>query len=356
VRHKSGSHDPSVWMATEIRRLALSADEAAALCHHARHRTATGLLWVVASAAAGCTFRGSRLRHSNMPTFHSTHTTTASSRTGSSTSPTTAGIGGLARDDLLQEGAAALLHALDRWDPNRGRITTYSYLCAKYAMLRAIDNHARTIRLPVHAQEKLRRLVAARENLELRDRLPEYTGPTEARTGRRKAGHVAEKGASIYSVLPDRRRRRRHTPIISLARVAAEARVPLREAAVLLQHAKRVLSTDAPLGDNEGTSLHDVLVDHRINVAEAVEYSFMSESLAQLVRTHSGLEERERTVLLLRYGLHAEGTPIVARIVADRLGISLYKVRVAERNAIAKLRDDLQGLERDSYHEWMTSF
>lgn len=286
--HSKRRRSPSVnsdaiesWFRREARRLALTSDQAAEAQSKSRNRAASGLLWVVLSAAG----KASTLRDT----------------------------GSLATEDLVQEGSFGLLTALERWNPDRGvRLSSFAYTCVKYAMRRAIDNSSRAVRLPVHVREKLRRIYTEKYRLKLTTN---------------------------------------KTP--SLSEIAAAVGIATQEVSRLLQHAQRIWSIDVPLS-YPGTCLKDVLEDPRCDSTRAVEGRVMLESLRRLIRDHPCLSDRERAVIMLRYGLES-GDCCLAKEVSEQLGISLYKVRVTERSALEKLRRALNGREGDAYQEWLNT-
>lgn len=336
--------DDDAWLPCDMRQLSLTSAEASRTV--SRNRAAAGLLWVVLSAVRSRTGHSSHYVHFDRRYQHAGKSRkNAASHSSRGTEHATPRYG-LSADDLVQEGALGLLHAMDRWDPTRGQqLSSYAYLCARYAMQRAVENQARVVRLPVHAQEKLRRVYRS---------VRKYTTSSASMPDSRSASHHMQR----------RSRRKR----VSLTLVAREAGVNAKDLAHLLRMQKQVMSTDTPIvnagvgvsrPNTDNFCLLDVIVDDRIDVAAKVEADAMAESVVNLIAGHERLTKRERDVLTTRYVLdsphEAHRAPLTLTAVAAMLGTSRYHVRTAEQSAIAKLREDISAEDRDSYLEWLAS-
>lgn len=197
--------------------------------------------------------------------------------------------------DMVQEGACGLMGAVERYDARRGgAFGMYAYFAIKHAILRAAENQRGPVRLPVHVHNKLSRLRKARALIEMSGR----------------AGAVEE--------------------------VAAEAGVALEDARLYLDRSRSIRSLDAPTAWCDGaTTLYELLADPS-DSARQVEIACAKEALARCVRL-ADLEELERTVVMLKYGL-ANGVERRRADVSRMLKIEEHKLRRAERNALKKLR------------------
>jgi RNA polymerase primary sigma factor len=202
---------------------------------------------------------------------------------------------GLSLLDLIQEGNIGLMKAVDRFQYRRGlKFSTYATWWIRQSVGRAVADYGRTIRLPVHVMESLNKLTRARAAL------------------------VTDLGREPTA-----------------EELAARLSVPVGKVTLLLDAAKHPASLETPVGDSDETALGDLLRD---SSARSPEEAAMHGQLADEVeRAMTPLNDREREVLRLRYGLGLD-RELTLEEIGRRLSITRERVRQIEAKAVAKMR------------------
>jgi RNA polymerase primary sigma factor len=202
---------------------------------------------------------------------------------------------GLSLLDLIQEGNIGLMKAVDRFQYRRGfKFSTYATWWIRQSVGRAIADYGRTIRLPVHVMESLNKLARVRTTF------------------------VTEMG-------------REPRP----EELAARMDVPVGKIELLLDAAKHPASLETPVGQGEETPLGHFVRDTATRSPE--EAAIRSELAGEVERAMDTLNDREREVLRLRYGLGLDREMTLEEI-GRRLSITRERVRQIEAKAVAKMR------------------
>ena len=202
---------------------------------------------------------------------------------------------GMSFMDLIHEGTLGLMEAAKRFDPERNvKFISYAVWWVRQAIFHALSEHARVFRLPQKLSGQVSRLSAAREKLkgEL-ERMP------------------------------------------TIAELAERTALPPAEVEQLLLAAGDDVSLSAAVGDDGGLELGDTLEQDSVPSAEVemIRSSFERRIQGMV----SGLDEKEREVIRMRFGLDGE-EPKTLQEIGEEMGLSRERIRQIESRAKEKLR------------------
>ena len=213
---------------------------------------------------------------------------------------------GLSFLDLIQEGNTGLMRAVDKYEYRRGyKFSTFATWWIRQAITRAIADHARTIRIPVHMIETMSRLRSASKTLH------------------QKLGREP-----------------------TIEEIAEEAKMSVMETRRVLKISKHPISLDRPIGESDDSYFGDFIEDDEVDspVASATQ-EMLKERIDSVLKT---LSYREREIIKLRYGI-GDGYTYTLEEVGRIFKVTRERVRQVEAKAIRKLQHPVRARKLEGF-------
>ena len=213
---------------------------------------------------------------------------------------------GLSFLDIIQEGNTGLMRAVDKYEYRRGyKFSTYATWWIRQAITRAIADHARTIRIPVHMIETMSKLRTASKNL------------------LQKLGREP-----------------------SSEEIAKEVNMSVSEARRVMKISKHPISLDRPIGESEDSYFGDFIEDEAIeSPVQSATQEMLKERIEDVLNT---LTYREREIIKLRYGI-GDGYTYTLEEVGKIFKVTRERVRQVEAKAIRKLQHPVRARKLEGF-------
>jgi RNA polymerase primary sigma factor len=213
---------------------------------------------------------------------------------------------GLSFLDIIQEGNTGLMRAVDKYEYRRGyKFSTYATWWIRQAITRAIADHARTIRIPVHMIETMSKLRNISKAL------------------------MQELGREP-----------------TIEEIAKRAKMSVTETRRVLKISRHPISLDRPVGESEDSYFGDFIEDEKAdNPVESATQEMLKDKIEQVLKT---LTYREREIIKLRYGI-GDGYTYTLEEVGRIFKVTRERVRQVEAKAIRKLQHPVRARKLEGF-------
>ena len=210
--------------------------------------------------------------------------------------------------DLIQEGNIGLMKAVDKFEYRRGyKFGTYATWWIRQAITRAIAEQSRTIRIPIHMNETINKLISTSRSL------------------------VQEYGREPTS-----------------EEIARKMDSPVSKIRKILEITQASISMETPIGEDEDSHLSDFIEDRCVvSPAEAVLNTNLKEKMESVLKT---LTPREEQIIKMRFGL-GDGVEHTLGEVGQRFSVTRERIRQIEAKALRKLRHPSRSYMLTAFHE-----